>query len=430
MKFQAAFLKFETWDDPIYISRRPGVVNLQLNLKYPAYAFDSVGRLIHVFDGHKNYLRSLDNRYLSKWRQNGKRIEWISREEAIPIVLESYGIASRALESLSSEKFEVLPAPKSSPDSIPYLLEGLRTVSAWSWERLEEDAKRFRQVYKPVSILPPDQYMALVLQATEGCWYNKCTFCTFYRDRRFRIKTPEEFEKHILQVKEFFGSAIVLRKSLFLADANALMVSYRTLVSLLDVVHRHFEVMPATLTREERIRWRTEHPGGLHGIYSFIDAFTTGRKTPDEWRDIARRGVKRAYIGMESGHAPLLEFLRKPGTPEDILNAVHELKEAGIAVGVIILIGAGGDRFYDGHVKDTVELLNSMPLDHEDLIYFSRFVPLHGAPYIEIAREAGVRPLSAEEMSRQEDEIRSRFVPRNPNDRPKFSVYDIREFIY
>ncbi len=430
MTFRAAFLKFEGWDYPIYISRRPGVVNLQVDLKYPTYAFDSVGRLIHVFDGNKNYLRSLDNRFLSKWREGGKRIRWIPTEEAKPIVEGSYEIASRALNSLSSGKFQVLPAPKSSSTSIPYLHEGLRIVSQWDWEKLEEDAKRFKRIYKPVSILPPDQYMALVLQATEGCWYNKCTFCTFYRDRRFRIKNPQEFEKHILEVKAFFGTAISLRKSIFLADANALMVSYRTLASILDVVHKHFDIMPATLTKEERIRWRTGHPNGMHGIYSFIDAFTTGRKTSEEWHEIAKKGVRRAYIGMETGHAPLLEFLRKPGTPEDILNAVRELKNAGIAVGVIILIGAGGDKYYKGHIEDTAKLLSSMPLDHEDLIYFSRFVPVPGAPYIEIADKSGVRPLSPAEMEIQEQQIKARFTPMNPKDRPKFSVYDIREFIY
>jgi len=38
---------------------------------------------------------------------------------------------------------------------------------------------------KPVGILPPDQYMAVVLQAAEGCAFNTCTFCDFYRDRSF-----------------------------------------------------------------------------------------------------------------------------------------------------------------------------------------------------------------------------------------------------
>ena len=53
------------------------------------------------------------------------------------------------------------------------------------------DISRFHQIYKPISILPPDQYQALVLQATEGCSFNTCTFCALYRDRRFHIKKPQ-----------------------------------------------------------------------------------------------------------------------------------------------------------------------------------------------------------------------------------------------
>jgi radical SAM superfamily enzyme YgiQ (UPF0313 family) len=65
----------------------------------------------------------------------------------------------------------------------------LSHIAGWNWDRLEGEAGPFRNsIYKPVSILPPDQYLALVVQATEGCSYNECSFCTFYRDRPFRIK--------------------------------------------------------------------------------------------------------------------------------------------------------------------------------------------------------------------------------------------------
>ena len=39
----------------------------------------------------------------------------------------------------------------------------------------------------------PTSTSSVVLQPTEGCHYNRCTFCDLYRDRPFRIKTPAEF---------------------------------------------------------------------------------------------------------------------------------------------------------------------------------------------------------------------------------------------
>ncbi len=431
MGFQAVYFEFPGWDNPLYISRRPGVVNFQVALSEPVYAFDARGRLISGFVNGKNYRRALDNRVLTKWRENGQRDRrWLSEKEAREFVDSAYDLARRALEAIGKGGYRILPAPSSSEESVPAIREALKTVVSWSWEKLLEDADWFRRIYKPVSILPPDQYMALVLQATEGCWYNKCTFCTFYRDRQFRIKEQREFREHIAQVKGFFGPALVLKKTLFLADANALMISYRMLSGLMDEIHREFEVMPGGLAPDEQAAWRQEHPDGFGGIYSFIDAFNVGRKTVEQWRSLAKMGLRRAYIGMESGHDPLLRFLQKPGTAEDVLKAVRALKAGGVAVGVIILVGAGGDRYAAGHMEDTVRMLNEMPLDRRDFIYFSEFVALPGAPYVGIAKRAGIRQLTREEMKSQEQAIRNRYVPPNPKNRPKFSIYDIREFIY
>jgi hypothetical protein len=92
----------------------------------------------------------------------------------------------------------------------------LSVLRAWDCaERLEADAARFARIYRPVSILPPDQYLALVIQATEGCSYNRCTFCDFYRDRPFRIKSAVELRHTLREVVDFFGEAMGLRGRCF-----------------------------------------------------------------------------------------------------------------------------------------------------------------------------------------------------------------------
>jgi hypothetical protein len=47
------------------------------------------------------------------------------------------------------------------------------------------------------------------------------------------IKCPTDFRLHIQQVKRLLGQAIGLRKSIFLGDANALVIPERRLVDLL-----------------------------------------------------------------------------------------------------------------------------------------------------------------------------------------------------
>ena len=72
------------------------------------------------------------------------------------------------------------------------------------------------------------------MQATHGCSHNACTFCTFYQDIPFRIKSPDEFRSHVAGVLDFFGPALAMRRSIFLADANALVVPMPRLLALLE----------------------------------------------------------------------------------------------------------------------------------------------------------------------------------------------------
>ena len=294
----------------------------------------------------------------------------------------------------------------------------LAVIAAWDWAALQADRARFHQVYRPVSILPPDQYLALVLQATEGCSHNACTFCDFYRGRPFRIKSLAEFQEHMTQVREFFGPSLALRKSIFLADANALVIPQPRLLALLDAVNESFPIKGAT-----------RDSAAFAGIYSFIDAFHVERKSVAQWAALAARGLRRAYIGMESGDDGLLRFLNKPGTVADAVEAVDRLKAAGVAVSVILLLGAGGDRYTASHVTGTIAALNAMPLGGGDLVYFSDFVALPDAEYGRRALAAGIRPLSQEEMRAQERDIRAGLHWAGASHPPQMSRYDIREFI-
>lgn len=159
---------------------------------------------------------------------------------------------------------------------------------------------------------------------------------------------------------------------------------------------------------------------------AFLDAFTGTRKSVDDYRTLASLGLRRVYIGLESGHDPLLQFVQKPGQAQDAIETVHAIKAAGINVGVIVLIGLGGDRFRDGHTRDTVAVLNQMPLGAGDLIYFSDLVEEAGTPYPAIAAQHEIRALSADERAAQRAAIREGLKLNGA----KVSNYDVREFVY
>ncbi len=352
------------------------------------------------------YRRALDGRMLAKWRPQGMRRQrrWLTQDEALQIEAQGRALLQAVYADLQQGNQITLNG------SLPPLGHTLfQRALAWDEARSRADAQRYREIYLPIGILPPDQYSAVVLQATLGCSFNTCTFCTFYRDRPFRIKAPAEFKQHAQAVKEFLGEGIYLRHGIFLGDANALVVPMRRLVPLMETAHEVF-------------------PKAWGGFYAFLDGFSGEKKTPADYAQLAALGLKRVYIGMESGHAPLLRFLRKPGTPDDVLHTVQAMKAGGVAVGVIILIGAGGHTYAAAHVRDTIALLNAMPLDQRDLIYFSELVVTDDMPYARDAAAANLRPLTHEECVAQENAIRAGLHFQGKP--PIISRYDIREFVY
>lgn len=299
------------------------------------------------------------------------------------------------------------------------LLLRLDDILKWNYENLERDGFKFFSIYKPISILPPDQYLSLVLQPAEGCSWNKCTFCSFYQDRKFRIKSPDEFREHIKKVKEFFGRAIGLRKSIFLGDANALIIPQKRLIELIKIIHEEFPISQS----------KDDFDYVFDGIYSFLDIFGAERKSIAEYIELKNLQVKRIYIGLETGDPELFKYLNKPGSPDECVEVVETIKNAGINVGIIVLAGAGGKSFYEKHIKNTVETILKMPLSDGDIVYISPLVLDEAKEYVKIMDEIGSQILNKFELREQINEIKNglkNLITRGV----KITLYDIQEFIY
>ncbi len=381
-----------------------------------SFSFDREGRLLTAHFGEGFYKRGLDDTLLRTNRAPGgeKRFVTVSAAERSAVV-------RRTQESIG---FVLANLPDDAP---PEVSERLRLAAARDESFYASERRSFERLYKPVGILPPDQYRSLVLQATEGCHYNQCTFCRFYEDVPFRIKPPDEFRAHIDDVIRFIGRGIALRSSLFLADANALVHTRRKLIPLFQVVNDRFQIPKYPLSGEALRRWKHTRPFGMAGIYSFIDAFTGKKKSQEELAELAELGLRRMYIGMESGHEPLLKFMEKPSMPGDVLELVGTARAAGVQVAVIVMAGIGGRRYAEGHFRDSVDTINRLGLSGGDLVYISEFVDTPGSEYSRRATESGIEPLTVEETVEQARRLRNALRLE-----PGVGVarYDVREFVY
>jgi hypothetical protein len=408
-------------------ARRESIVVMENN--DTTFTFDYEGRLIGAFLEGRNYRRSLANEILEK--QNGARPGLASRLRRTLSPRETKALETRAYDFAHAVADQIeASGAVADAGAIESVREALERVGHYDFARLEHERATYQHIYRPVTILPPDQYLALVLQATEGCTFNRCAFCGFYRDRRFRVKPLDEFRQHIRDVRAFFGGSLSLRRSLFLGDANALMIPQTTLVPLFDAINAEFAILPRGLDKAAEDAWKAAHPIHLNGVYSFIDAFATRCKVTRDFQELGERGLRRVYVGLETGDPELLQFLGKPNSPSDAVQLICHAKAGGVAVGIIVLVGAGGDQFQEAHIRETTRVINALPLDENDLIYFSELVDYPGSTYSALALEANIRPLTLGEIEHQMMRLRAGFEFRCLDHAPKISYYDIREFVY
>lgn len=419
-------------DGRVTLSLKRDATTVSINT-VPSFTFDLKGRLVGGFNAGHTYRRTLDHRIIEKTslaqpQGHGRQRRELAANEVADLVEVAYGYGRRVYHALEANTFTVLDSTVDQDVWFPRGRQALADISRMDQAALEADAQAFLAVYDPIGILPPDQYRALALQATQGCSYNKCTFCSFYRGRAFRIKTLPQFQAHIDAVKAFHGPALPLFRSIFLGEANAIIAPQRLLIPMLEMINQQFDMVPAYLVGSERDAWKLGHPYAFDGVYAFVSALDALRKTAQDLTDLRDLGLRRVYIGLESGDEALLRFLSKPNTATQALEAVHTIKAGGVAVGIVVMLGVGGTQYAANHVAHTIDILNAMNLDGDDLLYFSEYVDTPGTEYSQRGREEGIDALDPSAMREQRAAIQAGLhFAATP---PKLAVYDIREFAY
>lgn len=368
-------------------------------------AYDLEGRPASIFAQGATFKRSLASVLYGRRSEGGTRRRWRVEAPRARALLElALHVAADARSALRSGTLLRQPDTAAGNGALGDRLE---RIAGWTAEGLLAERRRFAEAYAPISILPPDQYGAVVLQATFGCSWNRCTYCTFYQDRPFQVRPLARFDAHLSAVQRLLGRAVAARRSVFLADGNALVLSNERLRPVFAAAREAFPARP---------------------LAGFVDVFSGERKPPAAWRELRAAGLERVAIGVETGHDPLLAYLNKPGSADEASAFVRLLKEAGLAVSVILMAGVGGRRYATGHVRDSASLLARLPLDERDLVYLSPFVRHGDSAYARRAEADGLEDLS--ERERHEQEVALRQAARTAVPAARVARYHIDEFVY
>lgn len=185
---------------------------------------------------------------------------------------------------------------------------------------------------------PPSEAHSLILPLTDGCSWNRCTFCEMYTDpeKRFRPRSETEVLESIRRCGQELGRGV---RRVFLADGDALTLSTRRLTAVLEAIRRD---MPA-----------------VHRVSSYCLPRNLRNKTVAELKALADLGLALVYVGAESGDDDVLARVNKGETYESERVALDKLAEAGIKRSVMILNGLGGQDLSRQHALNSAKLMNA-----------------------------------------------------------------------
>ncbi|WP_461482447.1 radical SAM protein [Porticoccus sp.] len=183
---------------------------------------------------------------------------------------------------------------------------------------------------------PPSEARSLILQVTNGCSWNRCTFCEMYTapQKKFSVKPQTDIEQELQQVA---ASGYPVRR-VFLADGDSMTLSFRRLKEILLAIRQYLP--------------------DVQRISSYCLPRNLKNKSVEELAELQQLGLGLMYVGCESGDDLVLEKIAKGETYASSLDALHKIKQAGMKSSVMILNGLGGQQYTEQHAINSARLMN------------------------------------------------------------------------
>jgi radical SAM superfamily enzyme YgiQ (UPF0313 family) len=191
-------------------------------------------------------------------------------------------------------------------------------------------------------IRPVDEGNSLLIRTTRSCPWNRCEFCVNYKDMPFSIRKMEDIRRDIVAAAEYYGGHPF--ESCFLQDGDSFIMKTDDLMEILGLLRKHFP--------------------SLKRVSSYGRAQTMIRKSPQEIKEICDAGLTTLYCGMESGSDTVLKNVNKGITSDDIVKSAAMAKDAGMTISEFIILGLGGQDYWEEHARETARVLNSFNPDY------------------------------------------------------------------
>jgi len=185
---------------------------------------------------------------------------------------------------------------------------------------------------------PPSEANSLILQVTNGCSWNHCAFCEMYTSPQKRFSITKSKNIHNL-VKSAAEDEPETRR-IFLADGDALVLSTRRLLEILESINQHFSK--------------------INRVSAYCLPRNIRSKSVNEMKELQDAGLKLVYVGAESGDDELLKIINKGESQQTTINSLQKLSQANIKTSVMILNGLGGKQYSQQHAINSAHMINEI----------------------------------------------------------------------
>ncbi len=189
---------------------------------------------------------------------------------------------------------------------------------------------------------PPSEARSLILQVTNGCSWNQCTFCEMYtaEQKKFTPKSPKDIACELALVADS-GQPV---RRVFLADGDAMVLSFRRLYEIMQLIRQYLP--------------------DIQRVSAYCLPRNVNNKTVGELAELNSLGLSLLYMGCESGDDEVLLKINKGETFASSQASLEKIKLAGMKTSIMILNGMGGLEFSEQHAVNSAKLINHAQPDY------------------------------------------------------------------
>lgn len=211
---------------------------------------------------------------------------------------------------------------------------------------------------------PPSEGDNLIIQATLGCGFNGCSFCSMYKQKEYVERPLDAVFADIERAARVWPEAT----RVFLADGDAYGLPTDTLAAICARLKACFP--------------------GLTRISAYATPFNLLKKSVEEIQALKAAKLSLVYVGIESGSDLILKKIAK-GSAKVMAQGLIRAAEAGLKVSATVITGLGGKTHWQEHIDATADLINHVPVTYLSTLQLGveaevapRFFDRFGEPFI------------------------------------------------